>query len=131
MSKIPSQLTKTEKDILEFLWNYGSPLTASEIVDLYPDRSWKASYIHLALQSMLEKKVIKIAGLKPTTKNYARTFSPAVTKEALLIREMVTELHLNKKHIYKLMAYLIDSASDLNTITSMIELCEEKKRQLI
>lgn len=27
--------------------------------------------------------------------------------------EMVTGLHLNKKHIYKLMAYLIDSASDL------------------
>lgn len=125
-----TQLTNTEKNILEFLWDYGKPLTASEIVDLYPNRKWKASYIHLALQSMLEKKVIQIAGFKPTTKNYARTFSPAITKEALLVQEMVRELHLNKNHIYKLMVYLIDNATDLDTITAMQELCEKRKRQL-
>ena len=125
-----SSLTNTEKDILKFLWDYGKPLTASEIVELYPNRKWKASYIHLVLQSMLKKKVIQIEGFKPTTKNYARTFSPAITKEALLVQEMVRELHLNKDHIYKLMVYPINNATDLDTITSMQELCEKRKCQL-
>ena len=130
MSRTPWHLTKTEKDILEFLWDHGSPLTASEIVDLCPDRQWKASYIHLVLQSMLKKKVIQIEGFKPTSKNYARAFVPAMSRESFLVHEMVSEFSLNKEHIRNLMVYLIESATDLDTITSMLDLCEKKKSQL-
>ncbi len=125
-----SQLTKTEKEILDFLWDYGSPLSAAEIVDLYPNRTWKASYIHLALQSMLKKKAITVDGFKPTAKNYARTFTPAVTKEVFLVHEMIRDLHLNKEHLHQLLIYLVDSAPDLETVTSMLELCQQKKNQL-
>ena len=131
MTRNTSQLTRTEKDILEFLWDYGSPLTAAEIISLYPNRTWKASYIHLALQSMLKKGVLRIEGFKPTCKNYARTFAPAVTKEAYLIQEMIRDFQLKKEHVHKLLVYLIDSASDLDTITSMQELCKKKKKQLL
>ena len=130
MSRNLSQLTKTEKDILNFLWNYGSPLSASEIVTLYPNRTWKASYIHLVLNSMLKKKVIKIEGFKQTSKNYARSFAPALTREAYLVHEMIRDLHPDKEHLRKLMVYLVDSASDLQTVTSMLELCQKKKELL-
>ena len=130
MNRYISQLTRTEKDILEFLWDYGSPLSAAEIVSLYPNRTWKASYIHLALQSMLKKGVLRIEGFKPTCKNYARTFAPAITKEVFLVQEMIRDLQLKKEHIYKLLVYLINSASNLNTITSMQELCKKRKIQL-
>ena len=123
-------LTKTEKEILDFLWEYGKPLSASEIVNLYSNRTWKASYIHLAIQSMLDKKAIKVDGFKQTTKNYARTFSPVLTKEAFLVQEMVRDFHLNKDQIRKLMVYLVDSATDLETITSMLELCEIRNHKL-
>ena len=131
MSRNSSQLTNTEKDILDFLWDYGSPLTASEIVELCPDRKWKASYIHLAVQSMLKKKAIRIEGFKPTGKNYARAFAPAISKEAYLVHEMVEDLHLDMENIHNLLVYLVDSASDPETVTSMLELCEKKKQQLI
>ena len=131
MSQNSSQLTKTEKDILDFLWDYGSPLTASEIVELCPDRKWKASYIHLAVQSMLKKKAIRIEGFKPTCKNYARAFAPAISKEAYLVHEMGEDLHLDRENIHNLLVYLVDSASDPETIASMLELCERKKQQLI
>ena len=131
MSRNSTLLTKTEKDILDFLWDYGSPLTASEIVELCPDRKWKASYIHLAVQSMLKKRAIRIEGFKPTCKNYARAFVPAISKEAYLVHEMVEELHLDRESIHNLLVYLVDSASDPETIASMLELCERKKQQLI
>ena len=130
MSRTPWHLTKTEKDILEFLWDHGSPLTASEIVDLCPDRQWKASYIHLVLQSMLKKNAIQIEGFKPTSKNYARTFTPAMSRESFLVHEMVNELNLNEDHIRNLLVYLVESATDLDTISSMLDLCKEKRRQL-
>ena len=125
-----SQLTKTEKDILDFLWNHGRPLSASEIINLYPNRTWKASYIHLVLNSMFKKKVIRINGFKPTGKNYARSFAPALTREAYLVHEMIRELHPDKEHLRRLMIDLVDSASDLQTVTSMLELCQQKKSQL-
>ena len=125
-----SQLTQTEKDILDFLWDYGSPLSAAEIVALYPNRTWKASYIHLVLQSMLKKNVIKIEGFKPTVKNYARTFSPAVTKEAYLVHEMMRDLHPDREQLRSILVHLADSASDLETVTSMLEICQQKKLQL-
>lgn len=125
-----SQLTRTEKDILDFLWSYGSPLSSSEIVNLYPNRTWKASYIHLVLNSMLKKKVIKVDGFKPTSKNYARCFSPALTREAYLVHEIIRELHPNKEHLRTLLVYLADSASDLQSVTTMLELCQQKKRKL-
>lgn len=130
MARITPRLTKTEKDILDFLWEYGRPLSASEIVDLCPNRNWKASYIYLVLQSMLKKKVIRIEGFRPTVKNYARTFSPTISREALLVHEMVRDLQFNKENIRNLLVYLVDSASALETITSMLELCESKKRRL-
>ena len=129
MSRSTSQLTKTEKEILDFLWDYGSPLTASEIVELCPDRKWKASYIHLAVQSMLKKKVIRIEGMKPTGKNYVRAFVPAISKEAYLVHEMVKDLNLDRENIRNLLVYLIDSASDPETVASMLELCEKKRRE--
>ena len=131
MARSTSPLTRTEKDILDFLWDYGSPLSAAEIVSLYPNRTWKASYIHLALQSMLKKKVIKIDGFKPTAKNYARTFVPAVSREVFLVHELLRDLHPDREGLRRILVSLADSASDLETVTSMLELCEQRKRQLI
>lgn len=39
-----------------------------------PDRNWKASSVHLLLNSLLNKGVIEVKGFKRTAKNYARTF---------------------------------------------------------
>ena len=71
--KIP-KITNSEKQILEVLWDEEKPLTSSEIVGVSDDRTWKASSVHLLLNSLLNKDLVEVAGFKKTTKNYARTF---------------------------------------------------------
>lgn len=55
-------------------------LTSSEVVEASPDRNWKASSVHLLLNSLLNKGVIEVRGFKRTAKNYARTFQPSLSK---------------------------------------------------
>ena len=68
--KIP-KITNSEKQILEVLWDEEKPLTSSEIVGVSDDRTWKASSVHLLLNSLLNKDLVEVAGFKKTTKNYA------------------------------------------------------------
>ena len=52
-------LTKSEKEIMTLLWNTDRPLTAAEIVNLTPERTWKKSNIHLHINSLIEKNMIQ------------------------------------------------------------------------
>ena len=64
-------LTKSEEEILDLLWTENRPMTSTEIVNLSVNRTWKKSYIHLLINSLLKKEVIKVEGFVKTTKNYA------------------------------------------------------------
>lgn len=75
------RLTKSEEKIMKMFWKQnGEPLTSSEVVEASPDRNWKASSVHLLLNSLLNKGVIEVRGFKRTAKNYARTFQPSLSK---------------------------------------------------
>lgn len=57
-------LTKSELEIIEVLWNAKRPLTGTEIVQLSPkDKSWKDSSIHILINSLLKKMLLKNRGL--------------------------------------------------------------------
>ena len=88
--KIP-KITNSEKQILEVLWDEEKPLTSSEIVGVSDDRTWKASSVHLLLNSLLNKDLVEVAGFKKTTKNYARTFQPTMTREEYSINQLRQE----------------------------------------
>ena len=72
-------LTKSEHEIMNLLWHVDKPLTASEIIEQSTDKTWKDSYIHLLINSLLDKEMIRAEGFAKTTKNYARTFVAAVS----------------------------------------------------
>lgn len=75
------KLTRAEEEVMELLWKSNAPLSASDIVRLSVNRTWKPSYIHLMLKSLLKKEVIQVVGLRRTARNYARTFTPVMSKE--------------------------------------------------
>src|SRR5665648_552396 len=68
-------------EIMRLLWTQGRPLSRSEIVDLSPERSWKASSIHILLNQLLEKEAIMVDGFVKTGRNYGRTYSAAISPE--------------------------------------------------
>ena len=83
------RLTKSETEIMDLLWEKeGESLTATDIVEASPDRSWKSASVHLLINNLLEKGMLEVGGFKRTTKNYARTFCPVLSKTDFLINQM-------------------------------------------
>lgn len=75
------QLTHSEMEIMELFWSADRPLSRVDILKNPAPRSWKDSSIHILLNGMLQKKVIREAGHVKHGKTFGRTFLPAVTRE--------------------------------------------------
>ncbi len=102
-------LTKSEHQIMNLLWSVDRPLSCSEIVELSGDKTWKDSYVHSLIKSLLKKDVVKIDAFELISRSYARKFSAKITKEEFHLREYLSENPDNS--VSKLFsAYLNDSA---------------------
>ena len=78
------QPSTRELEVLETLWKADKALSATEIVELSPDRTWKESTIHILLKSLEKKSLIKVDGFSQTTTNIAKMFSPSLTANEFL-----------------------------------------------
>ena len=124
-------LTKSEHEIMSLLWHVDKPLTASEIIELSSDRTWKDSYIHLLINSLLEKGMIRAEGFAKTTKNYARTFIAAVYQEEYAVRQISGKNGLNPDSVVSIVYALIDQAAEpMPLIKALTAMLEEKRRTL-
>ena len=106
-------LTKSELAIMEVMWDQEDALTATEIIKVSGDKEWKNSSVHLLVNALLEKKFIEVVGFKKTTKNYARTFKPTMTREHMKPEE--------KMNIYKKLLKEIDDPESLRDIKRNID----------
>lgn len=127
--KIP-KITISEKEILEVLWDQQDPLTSSEIVDVSENRTWKASSVHLLLNSLLKKGFVQVAGFKKTTKNYARTFEPSMTREEYSIRQIRQEQKDASYTLSRLFAALLEEEEDVDLLDELSLQIAERKKQL-
>ena len=77
--------------------------------------------MHLLINSLLKKKVVTVAGFKKTTKNYARTFKPTMTKEKYFVRKVMGNTPVaEKKKIYMQLLKEVDEIETLDTIKEEI-----------
>lgn len=121
-------LTKSEKEIMGLLWNIDRPLTATEIVNLTPERTWKKSYIHLLINSLLEKQLIRSESLVRTGRNFGRAFVATMTEEQFSILQITTGKNFSQKSIPFLISSLIDMTDDAKLIEEIEKtLCEKKE----
>lgn len=121
-------LTKSEKEIMGLLWNIDRPLTATEIVNLTPERTWKKSYIHLLINSLLEKQLIRSESLVRTGRNFGRAFVATMTEEQFSILQITTGKNFSQKSIPFLISSLIDMTDDVKLIEEIEKtLCEKKE----
>ncbi len=125
------RLTKNELSIMEILWEVQRPLLSNEIVDLCKEKKWKASSIHILINSLLDKQAIAVAGFEKVGKHYCRTFKPLLTKEEYMVSSVIDEAKLNDSVIREMMLALIQdkSISDetLNILDSIIKDKKQKK----
>ena len=91
------RLTKSEREIMDVLWEQKEALTSSEIIKASTNKSWGNTSIHLLLRSLLQKGIIEVDGLKKTTKNYARTFKATISQYDYFFQEDFQGMPLEKR----------------------------------
>ena len=130
MRRKSKKATESEREVLELLWQEDRPLTTGEIVALSEDKTWKPSYIHLMINSLLKKGVIEVSGFKQTVKNYARTFSPTMTREEYSIHQLREENNLTSSSLSLLFGALMEEDIDRDTIDRLSDMLEKKRKEL-
>ena len=123
-------LTKSEKEIMGLLWNTDRPLTATEIVNLTPERTWKKSYIHLLINSLIEKQLIRSESLVRTGRNFGRAFVATMSEEEFLIHQITIGQNFSPNSIPFLVSALLDATEDLKVIQELEKILQEKKEKI-
>ena len=75
------ELTKSELEIMNVIWEAGRPLTRGEILDLSVDKNWKDNSIHILLNRLLAKGAIAESGFARSGKSYGRLYEAMLTGE--------------------------------------------------
>lgn len=109
MSRMKGTITPSEYEVLEVMWSTEKEMTASEIVEISKNKTWKSSSVHLLMASLLKKDLVEISGFKKTTKNFARTFKPSISKSDFIINEALEFFNNDLDKFYDV---LIEKSSD-------------------
>ena len=75
------ELTRSELEIMDVLWDAESPLSRADLLERSVDKRWKDSSVHILLNGLLQKQAIYEAGFVKRSKTYGRTFAPALSRE--------------------------------------------------
>ena len=87
------ELTKSELEIMDVLWEAEQPLSRSDLLENTQNKSWKDSSVHILLNGMLHKGVIREAGFVKRSKTYGRTFEPTLTREEYYAATILSRKH--------------------------------------
>ena len=123
------ELTKSEMQIMDVLWASDAPLSRSDILDHSDGKTWKDSSVHILLNGLLAKDVIREAGFVKRSKTYGRTFAPTLTREEYFATTIFC--HTYKPEMIGLMEALLrreDITPDV--LVRIKQLIEEKLEKL-
>lgn len=100
------ELTKSEMQIMDVFWESEKALSRSDLLERSADKSWKDSSVHILLNGLLQKGILREEGFVKRSKTYGRTFLPTMTREAYFAQNVFS--HRHKPRIVELMAALLD-----------------------
>lgn len=124
-------LTSNELQIMDLLWREGRGLSRAEIIELSPDRDWKASSIHILLNQLLAKEAIEVDGFVKTGKNYGRTFAATLSKDEygkMELKKSVKRFALKPSVLGDFVATLFEEEDiDNDTLDRLDALLKEKR----
>ncbi len=116
------QLTKSEMEIMDVLWDAEKPLSRADLLSRSEEKTWKDSSVHILLNGLLQKGAIQEAGLVKRSKTYGRVFLPALTREEYFANTIFS--HPHKPNIVGLFDALLRrddiTQEDLEQISAMI-----------
>ena len=87
------ELTKCEMQIMDVLWESDAPLSRADLLERSEGKTWKDSSVHILLNGMLQKGIIREAGFVKRGKTYGRLFLPTMTREEYFAANVFCHRH--------------------------------------
>lgn len=123
------ELTKSEMEIMDVFWNEQTPLSRADLLGHGEEKTWKDSSVHILLNGLLQKGVIREAGVVRRSKTYGRTFLPTLTREEYFAASIFS--HRHKPELMGLISALLDRPEvDRAFLEQMNSLLERKQKEL-
>ena len=123
------ELTKSEMEIMDVLWEDGGALSRSDFLERSQEKSWKDSSVHILLNGLLNKGAIREAGIVKRSKTYGRTFLPTMTREEYFATTIFS--HRYQPDLQGLFQALLSRPDVTSTTLDSLEaLIREKREQL-
>lgn len=115
---------------MQIFWELDEPVCISEVLKLATNATWKPSYIHLLMNSLLEKNALEVVGMVKSGKNYARTFKYAITPGEYSLMQIKKNFNNSKTHsMSNLFSALIKEDLESDDNGKLIEELEEIIKQ--
>lgn len=87
------ELTRSEMEIMDVLWEANTPMSRADLLSQSQEKSWKDSSVHILLNGLLHKGVIREAGFVKRSKTFGRTFVPTLTREEYFATTIFSHRH--------------------------------------
>lgn len=87
------ELTRSEMEIMDVLWGANTPMSRADLLSHSQEKSWKDSSVHILLNGLLHKGVIREAGFVKRSKTFGRTFVPTLTREEYFATTIFSHRH--------------------------------------
>lgn len=117
------QLTEREGQVMNFMWEYGKPVTSNDILELCTNRTWKDSYLQIMLRSLKKKGAIKECGRILYNTQYARILTPTLTKEQYYL-QLAYKRGVNRQDFIQLAVSIANDMAPEETDTLIASLSE-------
>ena len=117
------ELTKSEMEIMDVLWETGQPMSRADLLGRSEEKTWKDGSVHILLNGLLQKGAIREAGMVKRSKTYGRVFAPTMSREEYFAQAVFS--HRHKPDIVGLFAALLTqqdiSHDQLEQIARLVE----------
>ena len=117
------ELTKSEMEIMDVLWDAGQPLSRADLLNRAEEKTWKDSSVHILLNGLLAKEAIREAGLIKRSKTFGRVFAPTMTREEYFAQTIFS--HRHRPELIGLFAALLEqrepSPEQLRAMKALID----------
>ena len=135
-SKLPAyfSLSPKEEAAMKVLWNTEDALSASEIAERIPNRTWPASSIQNILRGLEQKGAIRVDAIVKLGKAYGRLFRPTLSANEYASAQFQRYYQDRKGSCFSLMSSLLGNTSsideeEIDALHALLDAYEKKESQ--
>lgn len=123
-------VSNTEFAVLKALWQADKPLPRPDILAGMPSMDWNPNSIHLVLNGLMDKGLIRVEGLVRCGQSYGRCYAATVTQLEYAAEQALKALAdlPSKERLVGLFAAMIDREDiDEETFDALEEMLQQKR----